>query len=157
MMDMHHGKTTDTPTLTYTHPPPPSYIDLPSSFNPKMKLVASASVLLLALVGTSQAFTIRQPMKMMAAAATKKDAAADGKKTEDPLMLRAARGEVGFCDIACVLCPLYLGSEGTYPMASKYLYLTSERERATHTQDPRIVATHPLNPTIHIHIHTYMP
>ena len=54
-----------------------------------------AAVLLLLVAPAAQAFTLRQPTKM-AATATKPGAAAAGSeaKVEEPLLLRAARGEV---------------------------------------------------------------
>jgi hypothetical protein len=70
-----------------------------------MQFAGRASVLLLAGVllapEAAQAFTMRQPMKM-AATATKAGATSEGKKVEEPLLLRAARGEVRF----------FLGREG---------------------------------------------
>lgn len=75
----------------HTHAQPP----LPP--NTTMQFAGRASVLLLAAVllapEAAQAFTMRQPMKM-AATATKAGATSEDKKVEEPLLLRAARGEV---------------------------------------------------------------
>lgn len=82
------------PSLTITPYTPITQPPLPHT---TMQLAGRASVLLLAAVllapEAAQAFTIRQPMKM-AATATKAGATSADQKVEEPLLLRAARGEV---------------------------------------------------------------